>query len=204
MKSILLVGGGGHCHSCIDVIEAIGSYQIQGVVQPKVSAELILGYPIIGTDDDLPLLLKKTKSALITLGQIKTSETRIRFFDLLKQLGAELPAIISPRAYCSKHAVVGEGSIVMHHAIVNAGARVGNNCIVNSQALVEHDVEIDDHCHISTGARINGNVSIGKGSFIGSGVIIKESINVGANVLIGAGQVIFQDVPDGTVVRHGK
>ena len=33
MKSLLLIGGGGHCHSCIDVIEASGIYKIKGLVQ---------------------------------------------------------------------------------------------------------------------------------------------------------------------------
>lgn len=202
MKSLLLVGGGGHCHSCIDVIESANFYQIAGVVQPKMSSELIMGYWVIGSDDDLPQLLKKSKLALITVGQIKTPEVRIRLFDLLKQLGAELPVIISPRAYCSMHAVVGEGSIIMHGAVVNAGAQIGNNCIVNTQALVEHGVKIDDHCHISTGVRVNGNVTIGKGSFVGSGAVIKEGIRVGENVIIGAGQVVLADLPNGKVLKH--
>ena len=202
MKSLLLVGGGGHCHSCIDVIEAAEIYQIKGVVQPKMSSELILGYPVIGSDDDLPELLKSTKSALITVGHIKNPEIRIRLFDLLKQFGAKLPVIISSTAYCSKNAVVGQGSIIKHGAIVNAGARIGDNCIVNSQALVEHDVEIDDHCHISTGARVNGKVRIGKGSFVGSGAIIREGIRVGENAVIGAGQVVLRNVANGMVVKY--
>lgn len=202
MKSLLLVGGGGHCHSCIDVIEATKIYHIEGVIQPKVTSQLVLGYPVIGSDDDLPRLLKGSKSALITVGQIKNPEIRIRLFDHLKQLGAELAVVISPRAHLSKYSVVGEGSIIMHGAVVNAGARVGNNCIVNSQALVEHDVEINDHCHISTGARVNGNVAVGRGSFVGSGAVIKEGIRVGENVIIGAGQIVLQDVPNGTVMKH--
>lgn len=204
MKSLLLIGGGGHCHSCIDVIEAASIYQIEGIVKDKASSELILGYPIIGSDDDLPQLLKDTKSVLIAFGQIKTPETRIRLFDLLKQLDAELPVIFSPRAYCSKHALVGEGSIIMHDAIVNAGASIGANCIINSQTLIEHDVTVADHCHVSTGARVNGGVIIGKGSFIGSGVILKEGIVIGENVVISAGQVILRDVPSGAVVKHDQ
>ena len=202
MKSLLLVGGGGHCHSCIDVVETAGVYQIEGIVQPNESSKLVLGYPTIGSDNDLPKLLKGTKSALITVGQIKNPRIRIRLFGLLKKLGAELPVIISPRGYCSKHAFLGDGSIIMHGAIINAGARIGNNCIVNSHALVEHDVEVEDHCHISTGARVNGNVTIGKGAFIGSGAVVKEGIKVGENAIIGTGQVVMQDVPNGTVLKH--
>ena len=97
MRSLILVGGGGHCHSCIDVIEAAEIYRIEGVVQPQASPELILGYPIISSDDDLPKLLKSSKSALITVGQVKDPETRVRLFDMLKKLDAELPVIISPK-----------------------------------------------------------------------------------------------------------
>lgn len=204
MKSLLLLGGGGHCHSCIDVIEAAKNYKIVGIVQPDLSSDLVLNYPVIGSDNDLPELLKSSKAAFITVGQIKNPETRIRLFDLLKQLGAELPVIISPKAYCSKHAKLGEGSIVMHGAIVNAGAKIGKNCIVNNQALVEHDAEINDHCHISTGARVNGNVSIGKGTFVGSGVVIKEGVLIGEHVIIGAGQIILNDLSSGMEVKHGQ
>lgn len=204
MKSLLLVGGGGHCHSCIDVIEADDTYRIVGVVQPKASSEMVLGYPAIGSDDELPRLLEKTKSALITVGQIKTAETRIRLFDLLKRLDAELPVVVSPKAYCSNHSVIGSGAIIMHGAVVNARAQIGNNCIVNSQALVDHDVEVGDHCHVSTGARVNGNVVIGKGSFIGSGAIIKEGVRLGENVIIGAGQIVLGDITSGAVVKHGR
>jgi hypothetical protein len=34
LKLILLLGGGGHCRACVDVIEAEAKYQIVGIVQP--------------------------------------------------------------------------------------------------------------------------------------------------------------------------
>ena len=201
MNSLLLVGGGGHCHACIDVIEATNLYEIKGVVQPKAASEHVLGYPVIGSDDDLPQLLKNSKLALIVVGQIESPQARIRLFDLLKQLGAELAVVVSPKAHVSRHSFIGEGSIIMHGAIVNAGARVGNNCIVNSQALLEHHVDVHDHCHISTGALLNGNVTIGSGSFVGSGAVIKQGVRVGKNVIIGAGQVVLCDVPNNAMVK---
>jgi len=205
MSDLLLIGGGGHCLSCIDVIEAEGKYRIRGIVQP-LSGETdgILGYPVLGLDEDLPFLLQETAQALVTVGQIRSPEIRIRLFELLKQSGGKLPKIVSPFAYCSKYAEMEEGTIVMHGAIVNAGANIGANCIINSQALIEHDVIIADHCHISTGARVNGGVTIGKGSFIGSGAILKEGIVIGENVIIGTGQVLLRDVPSGAVIKHGQ
>ena len=102
MKPILLLGGGGHCHSCIDVIETTGLYQIQGVIQPTPSFGSVLGYPIIGSDHDLPRLLEDTPLALVTVGQLVTPNLRISLFDKIEQFGADLPIIKSPKAHCSK------------------------------------------------------------------------------------------------------
>ena len=205
MTSLLLVGGGGHCRACIDVIEAAASQRIAGIVQPVSNGrEPVLGYPILGSDEDLPALLEQTRQALVTVGQINGPETRMRLFDQLKAQDAELPVIQSPTAYLSRHAQIGEGSILMHGTLANAGARIGSNCIINSRALIEHDVAIADHCHISTGALINGGVRVGEGCFIGSGAILKEGIEVGARALIGAGQTVLRDIPAGAIVRDQR
>lgn len=201
VSALFLVGGGGHCRACIDVIETAASHSIAGIVQPvSAGREPVLGYPVLGSDEDLPALLETTPQALVTVGQIKRPDTRIRLFDLLKSHGAQLPIIKSPNAYCSRYAVIGEGSVLMHGSLINANARIGVNCIINSQALIEHDADIADHCHISTGARVNGGVRIGKGSFIGSGAILKEGIEIGDGVVIGAGQVVLRNIPAGTML----
>lgn len=202
MKPLLLVGGGGHCHACIDVIEREGNHQIAGIVSSTVGDHTnVMGYSIIGADEDLPALLKRIPNAVVTVGQIKSAAIRIKLFTLLRNYEAHLPVIKSPLSYCSRHAAIGEGTILMHSSLVNARAHVGANCIINSQALIEHDVEIADHCHISTGAKVNGSVRIGKGTFIGSGSIIREGLTIGARVLIGAGQLVLKDVPDGMTIR---
>lgn len=204
MNKLLLIGGGGHCRACIDVIESENKYQIKGVIQPlSEGVDRIFGYSVLGSDEHLPYLLQETPHALVTVGQIRSSKTRQRLYKLLKKLGAKLPEIVSPFAYCSNHAEVDEGTIIMHNATVNAGATIGANCIINCQALIEHDVMLAAHCHVSTGARINGGVTIGEGSFIGSGAIIKQGVKIGANVIISAGQIILHDVPSYKVIKHG-
>jgi len=54
-QSIILIGGGGHCKSCIDVIEATNQFVIKGILDiTQKLGEKILGYPIIGTNNDIP------------------------------------------------------------------------------------------------------------------------------------------------------
>lgn len=190
-KKIILVGGGGHCRSCIDVIEQEGKFKIVGIVDlPEKLNQSVLGYPVIGTDTDLPDLVKKHQNVLITVGQIKSPVRRIELFAHLKGINASFPVIKSPMSYVSPHASVDEGTIVMHNALINAGAQIGRNCIINTKALVEHDAVIEDHCHISTGTIINGGVIIGRESFIGSGSITKEYISISSNTFLQASSFV--------------
>jgi sugar O-acyltransferase (sialic acid O-acetyltransferase NeuD family) len=189
-KKLILIGGGGHCRSCIDVIEESAEYKIVGVLDmlEKVGQN-ILGYKIIGTDESIPQLAKKDYSFLITIGQVGPPIERKRLFSSLKACEALIATIISPRAYVSRHAKVSEGTIVMHNALVNTNASIGKNCIVNSNALIEHDVVVEDNCHISTSTVINGGVLIGEGSFLGSNAITKENVVLKKDSFIKAGSV---------------
>ena len=194
---IILIGAGGHCKSCIDVIEQEACFAIAGIVDvPEKKQHTVLGYTVIGADTDLSELIKTFPNVLITLGQIKSPARRMQIFNDLTERGAHFPVIKSPLAYVSPHASVAEGTIVMNHAVINAGARVGRNCIINTKSLVEHDAVIEDHCHISTGAIVNGGVKIGSGSFLGSNAVCKEYIKIGENTVIGCGAIIVKNIRD--------
>ena len=191
MDKLILIGGGGHCKSVIDVIEQEGRFKIAGIVdKPELIGSSVLGYPIIGSDSDLVDLVKQFKYAFITIGQINSPMIRIKLFNLAINAGFILPIIVSPRAYISKYSKLEEGSIIMHDALVNSLASIGKNCIINSKALIEHDSTIESFCHISTNAVINGGVIVRQGSFIGSGVITKHNIEIKKNSFIKAGSLV--------------
>ena len=205
MNPIVLIGAGGHAASCIDVIETGGNFRIAGIV--GMDGELnkrVCGYEVIGTDQDLAKLAAEYRYALVTVGQIKSAENRIRLYRQARVAGFYFPYIGSPYAYISKHAHIGAGSIVMHGAVVNVNARVGENCIINSHALIEHAAEVDDHCHISTGAILNGNVFVGESCFIGSGTVIKHGVSIGAGSVVGMSSVVRHDLPDETTYLVGN
>lgn len=192
-EKIILIGGGGHCRACIDVIEQEGRFTIEGIVDvPEKIQHIVLGYPVIGSDSDLAELIKSCTNVLLTLGQIKSPSRRMEIFYTLMTMGARFPVITSPMAYVSRHARVAEGTIIMHHSLINAGAIVGRNCIINTKALIEHDAVIEDHCHISTGAVVNGGVTIGRGSFWGSGAIAAEYTSIPPNSFIKANSLVRQ------------
>lgn len=194
-QKLILIGGGGHCKSCIDVIEQEGKYEILGILdQPEKKGDKILGYEVIGDDGDYEKFRQQGCDFLITVGQIKTAGIRKRIYENLKNIDAGIATVISPKAYVSQHAFIEKGTIVMHHAFVNAGARIGKNCILNSGCGIEHDAFIGNHCHISTFAVVNGDCNIGDEVFIGSNTTIYSQLSVAGKVVIGAGAVVHKDI----------
>lgn len=204
MKDIVLVGAGGQCISCIDIISAEGSHKIIGIIdrEKSVMENNILGYKIIGDDSHLPYIIDQYKNIMITVGQIKNNKTRIKLFNLCKKLHAEFPTIISPLAYLSKFSEISSGTCVMHGVILNAKVKIGKNCIINTQSFVDHGSIINNHCHISTGVKINGDVFVDDGTFIGSGSIIREGVHIGKDCIIGAGSVVMKDIKSNTVFKN--
>lgn len=200
-QKLILVGGGGHCKSCIDVIELEGKYEIAGIIDlPEKKGEKILSYEVIGNDDEYETYKQQGCEFLITVGQIKTASVRKKIFGKLKSIDATIATVISPLAYVSKYASVAEGTIVMHNAFVNAGAEVGVNCILNTGCVIEHDAEIGEYCHISTNAVVNGDCKIGDETFVGSNATISSQVNVGENVIIGAGSVVIKSIENNCAV----
>ncbi len=203
MKNIILIGAGGHCKSCIDVIEAEKKYKIVGLID-KNKNSINKNYKILGDDNILELLLKKTKFALITLGQIKNLKKREKLFNKLKKIGFKFPSIISPLAYVSPNAIIGKGTIIMHGVVVNAGARVGTNCIINSKALIEHDAIVGNNCHLSTRSTLNGEANIGDNSFIGTHTVIKQNVKIANNCFINGNLFIDKNIKANTKIYDQK
>ena len=192
-KNLILIGGGGHCKSVIDVAESEG-WKILGIMDITENVgKTVLGHSIIGTDDQIPEYINQAKF-LVTVGQIKNVELRKKLHEKILSTGGELTVIIASDAHVSKYSNIGKGTVVMHKAVVNADAKIGIGCIINTLANIEHDAVVGDYCHISTGAMINGGCSIGQETFVGSGAIISHGVSIAERCIISAGAVVRKNI----------
>ena len=195
MKPLILVGGGGHCKSVIDVAESAG-YNILGILdRPEEVGKKVLGYDVIGTDDDMAKYVDQAEF-IVSVGQITSPDLRIKLHKMLEQVGAKLATIIAPTAQVSKYAQLGTGTVVMHQAVVNADAKIGTGCIINTFANIEHDVVIGDYCHISTGAMVNGGSTVADGTFVGSQSVINQCVKVERGGVIASLSVVNKDIAE--------
>lgn len=192
-KKIILVGGGGHCKSVIDVAESAG-YTIAGILDmPELVGTTVLGYPVIGTDDNISEYVDEALF-LVTVGHIKDASLRIKLHERIKEAGGRLATLVASTAYVSRFASIGEGSVIMHHAMVNADAHIGTGCIINTFANIEHDANIGNYCHISTGTMVNGNCTVGEGVFLGSQSVMVNGIRITDGCVFAAGSMVRKNI----------
>lgn len=193
-RPLILIGGGGHCKSVIEVAESVG-YEIKGILDmpDEVGKEVLPGHKVIGTDDEIPQYVEEC-DFIITVGFIKNPALRIKLYNKVNAAGGRLATIIASTAHVSKYAELGEGTVIMHHAFVNAGAKIGDNCIINTFVNIEHDAEVGNQCHISTGTMVNGECKIGENCFIGSQSVCANCIEIASDIIVGAGSVVRKSI----------
>jgi sugar O-acyltransferase (sialic acid O-acetyltransferase NeuD family) len=190
-KDIILIGGGGHCKSVIDVINEGYDFRVAGILDiPEKIGQQVLGITIIGSDRDISPILERYSLFHISVGHILSNEARVRLYTQFKSVGALFPSIIAKDAHVSKYATLGDGCFVGHNVVVNAGAVIGENSIINTGAVIEHDSVIGSHTHISTMCTVNADCKIGDHSFLSSQVVVNRGLEIADNIIVYSGSVI--------------
>jgi sugar O-acyltransferase (sialic acid O-acetyltransferase NeuD family) len=200
-KNILLIGGGGHCKSVLDSILELNEYSEIGIVDKKENIGMsVMGVPVVGCDDDLTTLFEYGyKYGFVTVGSIGNPSLRIKLFNLLSEIGYEIPAVIDGTAKVSKHSIIEQGVFIGKQSIINAGSLIQIGSIINSGSIVEHDCQIGAFSHIAPGVVLGGEVIVGENSHIGSNATVKQQVHIGSNSIIGMGSVVLQNIDSHTM-----
>jgi len=194
-QKLILIGGGGHCISSIDVIESTAMYDIVGILDvPDKVGQQVMGYKIIGIDADLKSFIKEDVKFIVTIGQIKDPQPRIKALENLLKNNARITSIFSKNSIVSEHSKIGMGTMVFHNAVVNAGVVIGKNSIINTGSIVEHECLIGDHTQVSTRAIVNGQCKIGNKCFIGSNTTINNNLSICDDVIVASGSTVIQNI----------
>lgn len=185
-NEITLYGAGGHCKVVLDILESIG-LKVDRIVDDSPTGKLFMGFPLSKPD----FIYDK---AIITIGNCAVRKQIVDRIEVNNYLTA-----IHPSSIICSNVPVGEGSVIVHGAIVQSSAKIGRHCILNTKSSVDHDAVINDFVHIASGATICGASEIGECTWIGAGSVIKQGIHIGKNCMIGAGSVVVKNIPNNVV-----
>lgn len=140
MKSLLIIGAGGHGQVVAEIAEELGYEKIDFLDDNSDIA--------IGKIDDIEKWISY-KEAFCGIGNNKF---RGEILNRLKCAGYIVPTLIHPSAYVSKSVVIAAGVVIEPKAIVNTHSIVGEGSIISVGSIVDHDVTIGECCHINSGA----------------------------------------------------
>lgn len=177
-----LFGASGHAKVIIDILKA-SEIEVDGLIDDNPNVNTLLGYTVShGITDLSPIIVS-----------IGGNSIRKKVVD---KLTGDFGKAIHPLALVSDTVLIGEGTVVMQGAIIQADAKIGKHCIINTGASVDHECIIDDFVHISPHSTLCGNVSVGEGSWIGAGTTVIPGVKIGKWCVVGAGSVVTKDLPD--------
>ena len=195
-REIVLLGGGGHARSIIEVLDECGEGLLGYIDEVEVSKtnRIWLG-------PDLRMAISLHDSSRFCFFPAAGENRRRRDdLNLLANLRLELsPPLVSPRAFVAADVEVGLGSIVMPGAVVRAGTQIGIACVINSGAVIDHDCNVEDFAHVGPGVSIAGGAQIQMGAFLGVGSTVLPNVVFGARSILGAGGVAVHHVPPDSV-----
>lgn len=190
---ILVLGAGEHSRVVIDAIEKQGAHEIVGVIDPRLKVGTsVLGYPVLGTEDDLPRL--GFRAGLVAIND------NFRRHAVVQKVLSLVPdfqfvSAIHPSAILGRDVTIGAGSMVLAGTNLSTGVILGEHVVVNSRASVDHDTVLEAFTSVGPGAILAGNILVKRGAVIALGAKIIQRIEIGEHALVGAGALVVRNIP---------
>lgn len=195
LRPIIIIGAGGHAVSVANVALSAG-YTIQHFVDKNKKGLHLLGFSIIG---DIAELNKLDDFCFaIAVGD---NAVRERIYNELTAAHSNLafPPLIHASATISFYTSIGQGTVVMPHAVIGPNSKVGEFCLINTQASIDHDCVMQDFSSLAPAAATGGTVHIGIRSAVSIGATIKHGVRIGNDSVVGANSYLNKDLPDNQI-----
>ena len=204
-SALIIFGGGGQGKTVIDLVRAMGTYRIVGLIDDRLPpGSEVLDVPVLGGAKDLEEWRSRGISlAANAVGGIGNVDVRLKIFDILSKAGFAFPALIHPTAVIERSAIVEAGVHILAQSYIGSEARVGFGSLLNAGVIVSHDCVIGRVVNLSPGATLAGNVRVEDYAQIGMRATVNLQITVGSRALLGNGCTVKADVPPSTRVRAG-
>lgn len=190
-KSVVIIGASGHGKVIADIIIKSGDI-VRGFLDDAQNLpETVAGIPVLGCTAEYDKYAEC--SFVIAIGN---AAIRRRIAERLEGHVTWYTAIHPAATIASLGVEIGEGTVIMAGAVVNACACMGRHCIINTSAVIEHDNLLGDYVHVSPGAVLTGTVTVGDNTHIGAGACVKNNTSITADCVIGAGAVVVRDITE--------
>lgn len=198
MKQVVIIGSGGHGREVAEILqhqaEHSGDIVLQGFIDESKErhGQLIDNLPVLGDWSWFETVNKQEIAVICAIGTPAIAKLLVQ---RALALNLAFANAISPLAYISPRATLGQGIVIFPRVVINTGASIGSYSTLNLATTVSHDTKIGEYCNINPGVHLAGNVTIGDGCYIGMGTTVIQGKAIGAGTITGAGAVVHRDLP---------
>lgn len=180
---LLIYGSKDFAATVAELVRHCG-HEVVGMVDDYNS-----GPGIIGSLTDVSRSHPPTEYGIAMAIGYNNIQARWAVWERVRATGYHAPALIHPHAYVANTAQIGEGSMVMTRAIVDARAELCALTVLWPGACVNHDACLGSNTFISPNATVCGFVMVGAHCFVGAGAVITDHVKVPDGAFIKAGSV---------------
>jgi sugar O-acyltransferase (sialic acid O-acetyltransferase NeuD family) len=183
MKRVVIIGAGGHGREVAEILRHQAQQQdglsLLGFVDDDLHlrSKVISGLPVLG---DWSWFEQVDRNEIAIICAVGLPHTRKGLIERAILSGLSFVNAVSPLAYISPGAQVGQGVMIFPHSFISTETFIGDHTILNAGATVSHDTKVDRYSTINPGVHLAGNVSIGEGCHLGIGSSVVQGINIGS------------------------
>lgn len=154
MKTIGIIGAGGHARVIADALDQSGEYRLAGFFDDAVAVgEPVFGeIKVLGTIEDF--ISKRVPLDFYIIG---IGDNAIRRKLVSEATGISWATIIHPKAMIATNAVIDQGAVILAGAVINSNSRIGRHSIINSNVVVDHDCQVGEFSHLAIGTLLGSN-----------------------------------------------
>lgn len=138
MKQYILYGNGGHARVLKDLIHLLGGEVVH----------------VFDSENPYNAEIFPNVELIIAIGN---SEIREK---ISQEVCHQFAKLIHPKAVLANDVEVGEGTVILANAVIQAGVKIGIHCILNASTTIDHDVIIGNFVSIYPNSYIGGEAQI--------------------------------------------
>lgn len=169
-KDLLIIGAGIYGLVAKEIAESMGCFERIAFVDDAVK-DPPKGIDVIGTTAEIEKLAIDYPNIVVAIGNPKA---RLELIERAEALdNCMVVSLISPYAYVSPSAKLGDGCIIEPMAVVHTGCELSRGCIISAGAVVNHCSVLCDGVHIDCNATVPGNMLVSKGTKVCSGDVFQ-------------------------------
>ena len=199
MQHVVIFGAGGHGREVAEVLRlqaySTNNLSVLGFVvdDPSLHQPVVNELPVLG---DWSWFEGKDRNEVAIICAVGLPQVRKYIVERAISSGLSFFRAISPLAYLSPNAKIGDGVMIFPNAFISTECFIGDHTIINAGATISHDSKVERFGTVNPGVHVAGDVVVGEGAYLGVGSSAIHGVSIGAWSTIGAGSVVTCDLPE--------